>query len=70
VSNTILSDLVAMGHDPLLSLEQVAALTSLNKRTLQRLAEQGQLKILRISARRCGVRRSELERFLASREAA
>jgi excisionase family DNA binding protein len=70
VSNTILSNLVQQGYDPLLSLDQVAALTSIHKRTLRRLADQDKLKIVRISARRCGVRRSEYERFLASREGA
>lgn len=70
MSNTILSELVEQGYDPLLSLDQFAALTSINKRTLRRLADEGKLKIVRISARRCGVRRSEYERFLASREAA
>ena len=69
MATTILSELVEQGYDPVLSLPQVEALTSINKRTLFRLADQGQLKILRISERRRGVRRSELERFLSSREA-
>jgi hypothetical protein len=53
--------------DPILPLAYAAYELGLCVRTLKRYHEDGELEIIRLSARRIGVRRSELTRFINKR---
>ena len=50
--------------DQVLSLDQAAALSGVSASTLKRRARAGDIKILKLSPRRVGVRISELSRWL------
>jgi hypothetical protein len=68
-SNTAKAHITANGgFDPVLSLPHVAALAGIFVATLKRIAERGEIKILKLSPRRLGVRSSECNRFIGSRE--
>ena len=54
-------------NDPVYSLEEVERLTGLSRYTLKREAKRGNLKILKLSLRRFGIRQSEFRRFIDSR---
>lgn len=55
--------------DPVLTLHQAAAAAGLSIFTLKRCGTRDEIKILKLSPRRLGVRVSELQRFLDTREA-
>lgn len=57
-----------MQTDHVRSLKDAAAQLNLSVYTLQRLASEGKIKILHLSARRRGVRESEIYRFLSACE--
>jgi excisionase family DNA binding protein len=59
----------ARAVDPVMTIAQAAELTGLSAWTLKRLGKQGELAVLKLSARRLGIRASEIERFLDSRNA-
>ena len=52
--------------DPVLTRAQLCALANVSEDTLRREVRAGKLKMLRLSARRVGFRRSEAERWLAA----
>jgi excisionase family DNA binding protein len=56
--------------DPILSVQQAASIVGCHADTLKAIARKGKLTILRLSARRLGIRQSELNRYLAECEAA
>lgn len=58
------------GFDPVVSLREAAAIIGCHPDTLKNQARRGKLTILRISERRLGIRGSELNRYLATCEAA
>ena len=58
------------GIDPLLSLSSCGEALGISKTTVQRLVAQQKLRVIRITSRRLGVRRSELQRYVAAQEAA
>jgi excisionase family DNA binding protein len=58
----------ARAVDPVMTIAQAAELTGLSAWTLKRLGKQGELAVLKLSARRLGIRASEIERFLNNRE--
>jgi excisionase family DNA binding protein len=49
--------------DPVLSVAQVSELTSLGRRTIWRLIQQGKLTPTKISTRRVGIKVSEINRY-------
>jgi hypothetical protein len=53
--------------DRVLSIHEAAEATGLSIFTLKRLGKRGDIKILKLSARRLGIRLSELQRYLDSR---
>jgi excisionase family DNA binding protein len=55
--------------DPILSITTCADLLNLSKRTVERIIADQKMRVIRISDRRLGVRRSELARYIAEREA-
>jgi predicted DNA-binding transcriptional regulator AlpA len=57
-------------QDRMLSYPEAEALSSVSRDTLRREALVGRLKIIKLSARRCGIRKSELDRWIAARSAA
>ena len=52
--------------DPVLTRAQLCALANVSEDTLRREVRAGKPKMLRLSARRVGFRRSEAERWLAA----
>jgi excisionase family DNA binding protein len=56
------------GIDPLLSLASCGAALGISTTTVQRLVAQQKLRVIRITSRRIGVRRSELQRYIAAQE--
>lgn len=67
-----LTDLTEKGRrtniDPVVSLDDSSALSNESKSTLIRRAKAGKLKILKLSARRRGIRASELARYIDAME--
>lgn len=55
--------------DRVISIHEAAILTGLSVSNLKRCQQRGEIKILKLSPRRIGVRLSELQRFLDSRAA-
>jgi hypothetical protein len=53
-----------LSGDKVVSVDQAAAISGLSASTLKRRARAGDLKLLKLSPRRVGVRLSELGRFL------
>jgi hypothetical protein len=58
----------ARAVDPVMTIAQAAELNGLSPWTLKRLGKRRELSVLKLSARRLGIRASEIERFLNSRE--
>lgn len=56
-------------NDRVLSLPEAALICGLSVYTLKRCNARGEIKILRLSPRRIGIRLSELQAFLDSRAA-
>jgi hypothetical protein len=56
-----------VGIDPIILLREAAALASCHPDTLKNQARKGNLKLIKVSERRIGVRQSEFDRFLNSR---
>ena len=56
-----------LGGDRVISLPEAAARAGVSVATLKRCGKRGELKVLRLSPRRIGIRLSDLEAFLASR---
>lgn len=56
--------------DHLLSPRDAARILGTSRMTVYRMVGRGELRLVRITTRRVGIRRSELERFIASREVA
>jgi excisionase family DNA binding protein len=56
--------------DTVLSIPTAAAALDISHDTLQRIIARGELRMIRITPRRVGIRRSELERYITSREVA
>lgn len=56
--------------DPLLSVTEVAELLGCHPATVRRLITARRLKAIRLSARRLGIRQSEIERHLSENECA
>ncbi len=52
------------GSDKVISFDQAAALSGVSASTLKRLARAGDLKTLKLSPRRVGIRLSEFHRWL------
>ena len=59
-----------IGLDPIVPLPLCAQALGASTQTLKNLAKRGDLEIIRVSERRCGIRRSVLDRFLESRKSA
>ena len=57
------------GFDPVLNVAHAAAFIGVSVATLKRAGARGEIKILKLSPRRLGVRTSEANRFLETREA-
>lgn len=53
-----------VGLDPVILIKEAAAIAGCHPDTLKYQASKGKLTLLKISTRRLGVRRSELDRFL------
>jgi excisionase family DNA binding protein len=56
-----------MLDDKVISLHDAATRTGVSQSTLRRLAARKELKIIRLSLRRVGIRESELARWMDSR---
>jgi hypothetical protein len=56
-----------LGGDRIISINEAAARTGCSVATLKRCWARGELKVIRISPRRIGVRLRDLEAFLAAR---
>lgn len=56
-----------LGDDRVISLSEAALRTGCSVATLKRLRERGELKVIKLSPRRIGVRLSDLKSFLDSR---
>lgn len=54
--------------DPIYSLKQAALIAGECPHTLRNRGKAGKLKVLKLSARRCGIRASELNRYLSEKE--
>lgn len=54
--------------DPVLTIQHAAAIAGCCADTLKNQAKRGRLQLLRVSARRIGVRQSELHRYLQAAE--
>jgi hypothetical protein len=54
--------------DPVVKITDAATAIGVSLCTLKRIAERNEIKIIRLSPRRLGIRASELNRFLESRE--
>ena len=54
--------------DPVVSLEDSSKIANESKSTLIRRAKAGKLKVLKLSARRRGIRASELARYIDAME--
>jgi len=59
-------DQAQAGLDPVITRAQLCALANVSEDTLRREVRAGKLKMLRLSARRVGFRRSEVERWLSN----
>jgi predicted site-specific integrase-resolvase len=55
--------------DPVISLPQAAVISGVSVDTLKRAHRRGEIRILKLSVRRVGVRVSELNRYIDSRAA-
>jgi len=58
-----------LAEDRVVPLAEVRAVTDLSLDTIRRAANRKELKLTRLSPRRCGVRKSELRRWLDQRTA-
>jgi len=56
--------------DRILSLEEAAQIAGLGFRTMLRLRERGEIRVLKLTARRVGIRLSDLQAWIDSRELA
>ncbi len=56
--------------DRILSLEEAAQIAGLGFRTLLRLRERGEIRVLKLTERRVGIRMSDLQAWIDSREVA
>lgn len=56
--------------DRIVSLIEVAAISGLGLNTIKRCRDRGEIKIIKLSPRRVGVRLSDLQAWLDSRNAA
>jgi len=54
--------------DPLLSMRETASWLGVHLATVRRLVEAGKIRTIRLSARRIGIRTSEIEHYLAAAE--
>jgi hypothetical protein len=59
-----------LGLDPIVPLPLCAEAIGVSTQSLKGLARRGELEIIRVSERRCGIRRSVLDAFLESRKSA
>ena len=59
-----------IGVDPIVPLPMCAEAVGASAQLLRALARKGELEIIRVSERRCGIRRSVLDRFIESRKSA
>jgi hypothetical protein len=59
-----------IGIDPVVSLTVCAEALGVSTQTLKNIARRGDLEIVRVSERRCGIRRSKFDSFLESRKSA
>jgi predicted DNA-binding transcriptional regulator AlpA len=60
----------ATSPDRVLSMQEAATLAGVAPRTFQRIRERGEIRIIKLSQRRIGVRLSDLQRWIDSREVA
>jgi hypothetical protein len=70
MSQQIAEKLKGIGLDPIVPLSMCAEALGASTQTLKNIARRGDLEIVRVSERRCGIRRSVLDRFLESRKSA
>jgi excisionase family DNA binding protein len=54
--------------DTVLSKPSVAQALDISYDTLERIIRRGEIRVIRITPRRVGIRKSELERYITSRE--
>jgi hypothetical protein len=59
-----------IGLDPNVPLPLCAEALGTSTQTVKNIARRGELEIIRVSERRCGIRRSVLDKFLDSRKSA
>ena len=55
--------------DPFLSLDEAAGTLGVSKMTVRRIVGRDELRLTRVTPRRVAIRKSELERYIAEREA-
>jgi hypothetical protein len=70
MSQQIAEKLKDIGLDPIVPLLLCAEAIGVSTQTLKNIARRGDLEIIRVSDRRCGIRRSVFDRFLESRKSA
>lgn len=63
------SEPISPSADKVISITEAAELAGVSPDTLKRCHERGELKIIKISPRRRGIRLSNLQSFLETREA-
>jgi hypothetical protein len=67
---SIVEKIRELGLDPIVPLPICAEAAGLSQQTLKAMAARGEMEIIRVSERRCGIRRSVLDAFLESRKSA
>jgi hypothetical protein len=67
---SITEKLQEIGINPVVPLPICAQAAGVSQQTLKKIAARGELEIIRVSERRCGIRRSVLDAFLESRQSA
>jgi excisionase family DNA binding protein len=60
----------APAPDRVLTMQEAAALTGLGLRTFKRIRERGEIRVIQLTQRRVGVRMSDLQKWIDSREVA
>jgi len=70
MSQHIAEKFKGIGVDPILPLSICAEGLGVSVLTLKNIARRGDLEILRVSERRCGIRKSVYDRFHESRQSA
>lgn len=63
MSQEIIEKLQALGIDPVVPLNMCAQALGVSPQTLKNKARRGELEIVRVSERRCGIRRSMFDKL-------